>query len=144
MEYLRRGPSTIQGLLVLAAFLVLGACDDPGSPEPRGPGSIQVDLVSPNGAEGSAVFELQIGSSVGAVSSFAGDVYYEHNRGLETSRVIVVMDVPGQVSFKVSTQDVGEVPSVTLLQVADGEDRLRASLSGYDVQVTPLPAGGSS
>jgi hypothetical protein len=102
-----------------------------------------VDLVSPNGAEGSAVFELQTESTLGAVTSSVGDVYFEHNQGLEASRVIVIMDVPGQVGFRVSAADVRHLPSVTLLQVADGNDELRGSLSGYDLRVTRLTDGGS-
>ena len=131
--------------LTLAAALVflLVGCSDPGSPKPRGPGVIQVELISPNGAEGSAVFELRTEAGLGGVSAVGGDVYHEHRREDQTSRVVVVMDLPGTVSFEVRAENVGKVPEVRILQVADGSDSLRESTGGYTVEVTPLPDGGS-
>jgi hypothetical protein len=132
-------------VLTLAATLVflLAGCSDPGSPKPRGPGSLQVELISPNGAEGSAVFELQTEASLGVVSAVGGDAFQEHHTADQVSRVVVVMNVPGTVSFKIRTGNVGDVPEVRVLQVADGSDLLRESTGGYTVEVTPLPDGGS-
>lgn len=124
-------------------LLLLAGCSDPGSPTPSGPGAIQVRLVSPNGPEGSAVFELQTDASLGVVSPFGGEVYYEHNSGRRMSRIIIIMDLPGEIGFRVRTGDVGDLPEVKILQVADGSDGLRESLVGYDAEVTPLPDGGS-
>lgn len=78
---------------------------------------------------------------MGSVSSDRGDVYYDH-AGV-VSRIVVVMDSPGQIRFAVGADNVRNVPEVRVLQVADGENRLRESLSGYDVTVKPVMAGGA-
>ena len=85
------------------------------------------------GPEGSAVFELTGGADLSVTSSTGGEVFYEHSAG--SSRVVIVMDDPGQISFRVETGDVGVVPTVDVIQVADGQDQLRSSLSGYEVIV---------
>ena len=62
------------GLLILL-FLGLGACDSLGPEDKGGPGSLTVSLLSPNGAEGSAVFELIGGMGLtgcGGGSTFSG------------------------------------------------------------------------
>jgi hypothetical protein len=124
--------------LLLFATATLLACQDLGPDGPEGHGSIHVDLVSPNGAEGSAVFEFAGGSGLGVVTAFGGEVYYSHNYGTGTSKVVVIMDTPGQIQFRIRTSDVGDQPSFTVLQVADGNDVLRPSLSGYDVEIVPV------
>lgn len=132
------------GLLFLVAGASVLACRDLGPKGPNGPGAIHVDLVSPNGAEGSAVFEFAGGSGLGVVSSYGGEVHYSHNYGTETSRVVVIMEVPGEVRFTIRTSDVGDLPTVTVIQVADGNDDLRTSLAGYDVEVVQVEDEGVS
>jgi len=131
-------------LLILPLALAAMGCNDLGPSGPGGPGSINVTLSSPNGAEGSAVFEMAGGTGPGVVTSFGGEVYHYFNYGTGVTRVVVIMDVPGNVQFKVGTSDVGDLPVVTVLQVADGDDQLRASLSGYEVEVIPVEDGGVS
>lgn len=134
-----RSLALIGRVVLLAA--VVGSCDASGPSGPRGPGSFNFDLQSPNGSEGSAVFELTGVTGLGSVSSDRGDVYYDH-AGV-VSRIVVVMDSPGQIRFAVGADNVRSVPEVRVLQVADGENRLRESLSGYDVTVEPVMAGGA-
>ncbi len=134
--------ATVRTLFLLGALSAVGACaDDLGPSEPRGPGAFVVDVVSPNGAEGSAVFEITGGSELSTVTSSVGEVFYRHDVG--SVNVVVILDSPGQLSFSVQTQDLREVPSVTLVQVADGEDQLRSSVAGYDVVVVPVESGGT-
>lgn len=116
------------GLLALGA----GACDFLGPEGPSGSGSFLATLVSPHGNEASAVFELTGGIGLGTVSPIDGEVFYQHF-GVST-RIVVVMDDPGEVRFQVSTEDVGQIPEASVIQVASGENELRASLSGYSVQ----------
>jgi hypothetical protein len=66
------------------------------------------------------------------VSPIGGEVIYQHFGG--SSRIVVVMDDPGEVRFKVRTADVQELPEVNLIQVASGENELRGSLAGYSVE----------
>jgi len=114
--------------------LCVGGCDLLGPDGPKGPGDLLVTLVSPDGNEASAVFEVAGGISLGTVSPVGGEVLYQHFGGL--TRIVVVMDEPGEVQFQVRTEDVGHLPEVSVIQVADGENQLRTSLSGYTVQVT--------
>jgi hypothetical protein len=104
-------------------------------------------LVSPNGDEGSAVLELTGGSELGTVSPLGGEVLYEH--GPAATRIVVIMDEPGVVRFQVRTEDVGTLPAVSVIQVADGMNRLRGSIAGYQVRFarekdpSPMGSGGS-
>jgi hypothetical protein len=128
------------------ALLLAAGCDSTGPGDGRGPGFITATLVSPAGSEGSAVFELTGGTGLGFVSSDGGETFYQHSAG--SSRVVVVLDDPGVIRFQVGTGDFGDLPSVQVLQVADGQNQLRPSLTGYQVQVegkknSPSGQGGS-
>ena len=130
-------------LLLFSLTFALLACQDLGPSTPKGPGSIHVDMESPNGAEGSAVFQISGGTGLGVVSSFGGEVFYDHNYGTEVTLVVVVMDVPGEIQFKIRTANVRDLPTVSILQVADGNDVLRGSLEGYQVELVRVEDGGS-
>jgi len=130
---------SIRFLTALALLAAAVGCDDLGPSGPRGPGSIHVDLVSPNGAEGSAVFELVGGTGLGTVSATGGEVF--HEREGDTLRIVVVLDVPGEIGVRIETDDVRDLPSVTVVQVADGHDQLRSSLAGYHVELFQLEKG---
>jgi hypothetical protein len=128
--------------LVVALLLsTASGCDDLGPSGPRGPGSVGVDLVSPHGAEGSAVFEVVGGTGLGAVTALGGEVFYEH--GTDATRVVIVLDTSGHIGFRIRSQDVRNLPTVTLVQVADGNDQLRGSLAGYEIELLQLEDGGS-
>jgi hypothetical protein len=98
-----------------------------------------MELLSPGGAEGAAVFELAGGTGLGEVTAEGGEAH--HQRSGRTSRVVVLLDDPGTVRFRVATSDVGEVPRVTVLQVAGGDNGLRSSLAGYHVRVEQVETG---
>jgi hypothetical protein len=130
------------GALAALVLLATGACDSTGPDGPRGPGSFLATLVSPNGDEGSAVFELTGGVELGAVTGFGGEVFHQHFGG--STRVVVVLDQPGQISFRIGTGDVGEPPEAAVIQVADGENELRPSVAAYRVEITEVEAGSGS
>ncbi len=124
----------IRGVALLGWVpLLVWACDSTGPDGPKGPGNLSVTMLSPNGVEGSAVFEITGGADLSFTSSQGGEVFYEHVPG--SSRVVVILDDPGEINFRVGTTDVAAIPDVSVLQVADGEDQLRPSLSGYEVIV---------
>lgn len=118
----------IGALAVTLAVGAAAACDS-GLFGPSGSGVIQVSVTSPFGPEGAAVFELTGGVGLGPVTTNGGDTFFEHADGV--SRVVVVLDEPGQLWFQVRTTDIGKLPTVRVLQVADGENRVRPSVSGY-------------
>jgi hypothetical protein len=104
-----------------------------GPGEEGGPGYLEITLGSPHGAEGAAVVRLQGGKDLGPVYSIGGETLYQHFE--DSSKVVVVLDDPGEISFRVRTENVRRLPEVTVVQVADGENQLRASTSGYSVEV---------
>jgi len=119
----------------------VAACSDSGPSGPSGPGTFRADLASPNGAEGAAVFELTGGVGLGDVTMSGGEVLYDHGPG--ATLIIVLLDTPGQIRFQIRTENVGSLPSVTVVQVADGGNELRESLSGYAVQLVQVEDGGA-
>ena len=129
----------LMGALAAAALLTPAACGDSTGPTgPRGPGEFQMDLVSPFGAEGSAIFEILGGTGLGEVVASNGEAYFYKAGG--SLKVIVLLDAPGSIRFRVETDEVGDLPSVTVVQVADGDDELRTSVSGYQVGVVQVGA----
>lgn len=115
-------------LVVLLPFAI-GACDDTPAPEP---GEVRVTLVSPNGVEGAAVFEVQ--GLIDGVDAVSGNQAFEVE-GSGGSHVVVVRESAGSVSFRMRVENVHQPPTVRLLQVAGPDDRLRATLDGYRVEV---------
>jgi hypothetical protein len=128
-------------MLVALAVTSAVACEDSGPTGPSGPGVITVELASPGGPEGSAVFEVSGGGGFTSVAATGAEVYYDLRADLV--RVVVIMDGPGQIRFRLGTADVGDLPTVTVLQVADGDDQLRSSLAGYEVELFPVEEGGA-
>jgi len=119
---------------VLAAVSVMSCDSEPSGP--TGSGTFFVTVTSPNGTEGAAVLSLAGGIGLGEVASTAGDVFVEH--GADAIRIVVILDQPGQIRFTVRADDVGSLPNVVLVQVAGGDNQLRASLNGYDVEVAAI------
>ncbi len=130
------------GTRALGAVLLVGAlasCDllGPDDRGPEGPGAFQATLVSPAGAEGSAVFEIRGGVQLSTISPDNGQAFYDHQA--DVTRLVVVLNDPGTIRFQVRTQDVAVMPTATVLQVADGNDELRSSLDGYSVELEAAP-----
>lgn len=124
---------------MLAAFisaLCLSAaatgCDFLGLSGPSGPGELHAIIVSPNAYDGAAVIEMTGGSGLTWLTSDDGEVIYEHDGS--TTRVIVILDDPGPITFRIRVEDVAELPAATVIQVADGNNELRTSLTDYDVE----------
>lgn len=111
--------------------LGVGGCDLLGPDGPKGPGTLTATLVSPNADDASAVLELTEGVGLGTISPMGGEVFYEHS--LTSTRLVVVMDDPGQVRFQVRTENIGRLPEVRVIQVGNGDNQLRSSLSEYRV-----------
>ena len=121
--------SVVSALLISATVT---ACDFLGLSGPSGPGELYATIVSPNAVDGAAVLELTGVSQLGYVRSDHGDIFLSSDGG--TTRVVVLLDDPGPIRFHIRVEDVAELPSVTVVQVADANNELRSSLSGYDVE----------
>jgi len=121
--------------LMAGAFLLLAlsACDLLGPSSSEGPGFLDMELLSPHGPEGAAVFELVGVVGLSGMTCQGGWVFYR-NHG-DTTRVVVVLNAPGTIRFRVETANVRKIPEVTVLQVSGEDDSLRPSLSGHQVTV---------
>ena len=129
---MRRYSRTGAAAVLAVTLLLLHACEDQG---PEGaPGTLTAVVVSPNGAEGAAWLEL-VGSGLGAVTAADGRAFSER-RG-DTVQVVVVREEAGELVFLVQVDDATLLPSAVLHEVADGDNQLRADLSGYRVEVRP-------
>ena len=107
---------------------VLGCDEGP----PPGPGTLTVTLTSPTGAEGAARIRL-VGKGLGAPVPIAGEVH-ARQRG-DTMEVMVMLEEAGVLHFGVEVSDTTQKPRAEVVQVAGPDNRLRAALEGYDVEV---------
>ena len=125
--------SAVSALLLSVAIV---GCDVLGLSGPSGPGELVANLLSPNPTEGAAVLEVSGVVGLGSVTTDNGEAFYETDGSI--TRVVVILDDPGQITFNIRTQDVADLPAVTVVQVADGNNELRSSLDGYDVEWAQL------
>ena len=116
------------GLAAVAALV--SGCDDPPS-QAGGEGPARVTLVSPNGSEGAALFELPA-AGVLAVRAPVGALIEAQTGGAR--QVAVVLSQPGPIVLELTVADQTELPDVRVLEVSGPEDQARA-LTGYRVQV---------
>ncbi len=127
--------------LSVAIALVAVACDDaPPEPEPV-PGDVSVTLISPIGAESAAVLATADAGIVDVTAETPMRVFHWREGGV--SRIVVLRDEAGEIRFTMSMEDVTRLPVLEVVEVADGANRLRASLTGYEVSVEPLEEAGS-
>jgi hypothetical protein len=123
------------------AFVLLGglvACESEPT-GPAGPGRLKVRVTSfLGGANGAAIIELT-GPGVSAVSALDGDLFFFSDGN--TTRVVICRDRPGTIEFLIDVDDRATPPSGHLIELADGDNRLRPtfahwlSIEPYEVAV---------
>jgi hypothetical protein len=120
----------IGGAIVASAVaaLILFSCDEGPTGPPPGPGDLEVTLVSPNGPEGAAVFELADAQTV-YVTSEGGQV--AHWLTGTATRIVVLLDEPGAIRFTMHVDDRSAATGLEVVEVADGGNQLRDDLSSY-------------
>jgi hypothetical protein len=116
-------------LVCAMSVVLLSSCD---STRPDGPGTLTAVVTSPNGAEGAAVLDIE-----GIVESVTanGNVSLYLTPSGQATRAILVRLTPGELSMKVSLPDVSRTPQITVVEVADGDNKLRPSVAGYHVEL---------
>ena len=118
----------VKRVLPTALALVLVACNSDGT-APNRPGEIRAVVVSPDGDLGAAVLEL---GGVSDITPVGGRAFTERNG--DVLRVVIVLDEPGQIEFRIKTADMTGQPTATVVEVADGDNQVPESVSGYRVQ----------
>jgi hypothetical protein len=116
--------------VVAAASLAFLSCDDGPSGPPPGAGDVVAHLISPNGDEGAAVLETGDEGIIG-VDCEDCDVFYGRTGG--TSRIVVLMLVPGEVRFTMTVLDRQAPPELQVIEVADPSNDVRDDVSSYTV-----------
>ncbi len=117
-------------IAITALLLAVVGCGGDVGPELR-PGLLTASLVSPNGSEGAALINV-VGAGLGFVEP-AGGRAFTFSRG-DTIRILLLLDTPGDLGFRISVPDVDRPPVATVVQVTDGENALRPDLSAYRVR----------
>ncbi len=122
-------------LMCVSAALV--GCDVLGLSGPSGPGELHANILSPDGSvDGAVILELAGPTGTGSITSDFGDVFFERDGAI--TRVVLILDDPGLLSFRMRVDDVSELPTVTIVQVADGNNQLRTSVSDYEAEWVQL------
>ncbi len=109
---------------------MLAACTDVGPVS--GPGTMTATLISPNGAEGAALIIL-IGDDVGDVTPL-GETELHRNDRESTTRLVLINQAGGLLSFQVAVADTTQPPGVFVQEVAGPDDQLRADPSAYRLE----------
>ncbi len=117
----------VKHVLSTALALALVACSSDGTAP--NPGEIRAVVLSPDGDLGAAVLEL---GGVLDIIPVGGRAFTERNG--DVLRVVIVLDEPGQIEFRIKTADMTGQPTATVVEVADGDNQVPESLSGYSVQ----------
>ncbi|PYP96696.1 MAG: hypothetical protein DMD34_05020 [Gemmatimonadetes bacterium] len=128
----------VRWILTAVAVVAIAACSSDSIGSPQGGGSLVLRLTTPHGDDGALTFELS-GPSISTVSAPDASLRL-FTRRLDESTVVGVV-VGALANGALATLRVQEVSTVSsysarVLEVADREDGLRASLSGYALSVT--------
>lgn len=123
-------PTRAARAVVAAAAIVLSAACGSDSGEPRPSATWSAVLESPFGDEGAAVLELE-GDVVAARAPQGTRVM--HNRSGGVTRLVVVRDEPGTITFEIDLPEGDAAPAATVVEVSGPDDALRATTSGYSV-----------
>ncbi len=132
--------TAIRNATVGLSALLLWSCGSE-SPVPLGPGEVRGVLVSPHGAEAAAVISLS-GTGISDVQAERGSLFQQTDGSL--TRVVLILDEPGEMSFTVRVTERSEPPAANVLEVADEDNKLRDRLPLYRVEFTPVPDPPSS
>lgn len=119
---------------VFTLLVVMGCGEDGGTAAPGPvPGLLSLTLASPNGDEGAAVIESP-DPGIMEITESTGDAYLWMSGG--TTRIVVVLDTPGSIGLTLRIEDLLSAPHLRVIEVADGSNLLRPSLSGYELLVS--------
>ncbi|HEU5260234.1 MAG TPA: hypothetical protein VFU41_02295 [Gemmatimonadales bacterium] len=124
----------------MAAVLALGAaCSSDATGGGTQAGTLTLRLITPHADDGAMTFEVSGPAIDNATSISASLRLFTRRAGGGTVAGVVVGAVANGPVVALQVPDVGAAASYTarVLEVADRQDALRASLSGYAITVTP-------
>ncbi len=116
-------------------LLACGGGDGPTAPEP---GTLEVRLTTPNANDRAMLVTVAGPEPIQSVSGPVGGALVFHGRVSGAQATIAVFGpLAGGVVARVAVPDVGRVGAytVTIVEVADDANQLRASLAGYSLTI---------
>jgi hypothetical protein len=125
------------------SLLLLPGCSDTTAPRPPEPGLLTITLATPH--DDDAALVLTVVSPQGitpavieAVPGSGEEPLVYHRQSEATTRVAIVGTIVDGALVRFSVPDVNRAGDYTvqLVEVADGSNALRESLTGYSVTVT--------
>lgn len=119
-------------LTAWVSVAVLGACGDDTASPGGSPGTLEARLTSPNGPEGALLVEID--GPLRSVSVEQGHLF--HHRAEGHTQVLVVLDEPGEVRFRIDVADMDQAPPYRIIEVAGPDDTLRPDPAGYALRFT--------
>ena len=118
-----------RSVLLLLAGLFVGCSDE--APV-AAPGSLNVTVASPNGAEGAAIV-LLLGDGVQSVSAVPPTELYAGG-GSSQTRVVLFHPTGGDLMFEVAVTDTTNLPAWVVEEVAGPDDELRSDVTAYSLE----------
>lgn len=121
-----------------AVALAVGmACGDDGGPMEPVPGTLIVSLATPNSDDGAILFTISGGGISAPTAVASSDLFFFRATGTSSLAVVVAGNIASQV-LRFNVPDVGQASTYTasIIEVADRNNALRASLSGYVLSIS--------
>ncbi|HWC75722.1 MAG TPA: hypothetical protein VG454_17480 [Gemmatimonadales bacterium] len=109
----------------------------PPPPPPPGGGTVSVSLTTPNSDDGAILFELK-GPSIHGITPKSSSLQMYIDSSSAPVRVAVLGSVTSTTFLTFTIADTTTLPSysATLVDVANRQNQLRASLAGYQLKIT--------
>lgn len=129
--------SRLRWMFAMTAAAVVGAaCSDVPTGRATGAGTLTVRLTTPHADDGAVAFEVS-GPSIDAVGAVNGSLRLFTRRVGATVVGVVIGAVARGAVVTLQVPDVGAAADYTarVVEVADRQNALRASLSGYALTV---------
>lgn len=117
-----RSRSAPRAALVSLGLALLAGCGDAPS-DPPVPRDMMAVLVSPSGSEGAAVLDLS-GGGFSEIRADTGTTLFVEPSG-DASRVVLILDEPGAIRFRLRLENEKQPPRVDVVEVAGGDNALR-------------------
>ena len=125
-------------LAMMAVLFIAAACSKDATGGDKLAGTLTVRLTTPNADDGAMTFRVSGGPIDSALAVNQSLRLFTRADGATVVGVVVGALAEGAV-ITLHVPDVGEAArySATVLEVADRQDALRGSLTGYALMVTP-------
>ncbi len=121
---------------IAVVALLSAACSDATTSAGTGAGTLVVRLTTPHADDGALLFSVS-GPRIDSITVSAGSIRLFTRRGGDSIVAAVVGPLANGAVVHLHVPDVGATGyTATVMEVADREDALRASLAGYALIVT--------